>query len=360
MLKASAISAIILLLGLQAPTAELGFTEFYNGELQATGEFPLSEVIPGSEAHKLIEKAISEIYRSPLKETMCELYSTPLFFSHALGVSFSLARDLISTCKNTTQPSNSPPKAFAKKYYLSLDSDANLPIQSWTTGNNRTIIYADNKLDFLGLKNILLHEIAIAHDAKMNMMYTTFEAYFRSQPFYYVFFTPANLDEKNEHLQKAFNASTYHPLAFTFATMRAFNVEALANGHEQDTALSHDKCVATFLELLPMHLKNIDSLKADDNTFAGRLASVVSSSNEPQNLTQTLDDLLNADFKVPTSKGETFCQFMATPALTGKSHMSFFGSGPRPRIGGWRQSEEKSTSEQKLFHETLLKDFKPQ
>lgn len=301
----------------------VGFREVGIGQLVIDPGVEILEVLPGSPMAEAINSTITEIFKSPLHDDLCMLYSNPKNLIRALGVDDRTAKEIFKSCSQSNDAVS--PKVVPKKYFVLRNKNSEYALESWTTNYNRTIIYIDDEMTLSSLKQILMHELAISVDAKTNILFSTYQKFERQS-------------EPNQRLYRALVSSTYRPIALSFATLRAFMLEAKMLGKQ--TEISHEKCDKTFREILSLFQKSIIPLTSvSDDIIFGDLSEMMSTANIPNDLEALLrENLLDPSFVIPTASGKkTFCQYMATPLLTNKSYRSFHANGPRPRTdGGWR------------------------
>jgi hypothetical protein len=192
--------------------------------------------------------------------------------------------------------------------------------------------------------------MAISLDAKMNMYYTTYMSieglYPPSIGKIKGVYLPSNLSSSEDNLRIAFNSANYKPIAYTFAAMRAFNVEALVENKTTDTINNQKACKDSFNKLFPLFENSMDAYEIkpkimDVNNLLLSLLDDNQLNKAPENLKSTLDSLLENHLMVEKPNKISFCQYMATPKLTNKTMLSLFASGPRPRIGGGWNSDPK-------------------
>ncbi|MDG0818163.1 hypothetical protein [Bdellovibrio svalbardensis] len=296
-------------------------------------------VVEGSDLQKQIDGITVEIFQNSKSKILCGIFNDPVSAVHSLGISLPTAKRIYENCPRSSAEGTA--KIMAKKYYVSFLSQNGL--DSWTDYGNRTYIFADTSLNREKLKSIIIHEMAIATDAKTNMLLSTYLTY-RNKEHSEVsnglqIITMGNLSAREEALKQAFNSSTWKPVSLTFATLRAFNFEKYLNNEEFNTN-SHSSCVAEFKSLLKT-IKSIPEVPASEDVdrmaeMIANMTSEASAPKSPEQEKQLIDFLMSQDLQLQDQQDNkmTFCQFMTRPLLTGRSLYSFFGSGPRPRLTG--------------------------
>lgn len=333
---------------------DLGFIETIHGLIIPDGSHKIFSVARESELQKQIDQATLEIFQSHLGKSLCKIYPTKATLIHSLGINLNTAKIIEETICGIKNESHPVPKNSPKGYIIRLDEEGTLPIQSWTTPNNNTIIFVDADLDYINLKRILAHEIAILHDAKMNMLLTTY-FYLLGKYKTEVISLPAKLNAYEEKLRQTFNFTLYQPIGYTFATLRAYNFEASLMNEKQDTLISHENCAKSFKSLFSFFEKNDLISTFGAYTLQGQFALLLSTNSKPMDVEQTINNILDPSIKLQEFNNITFCQYMATPVLNGKSHWTFTSSGPRPRItGGWKTTDE--IQDQKEYPKELNKE----
>lgn len=304
----------------------------------------------GSELHTMIDEITLEIFKSPLKNDLCTVYRNPTSVYHSLGVSEKTALAIFKDCKPVAA---APTKVMSKQYYLSFASEPRL--DSWTDYGNRTYIFANEGLTRSHLKSIILHEIAMSTDAKTNMMYTGY-LMVRDQERTYTakngsrIISIGSLSERERTLQTAFNMAAWGPMSRTFAALRAFQLEMMAEGvsfnfknHHLCSRIVRETFYKTQYLPEPPKSSGIDSM-------AEMLAEAFDTHQAPQTREQEqelLNFLLSKDLMLKDSRSDkvTFCQFMTEPLLTSRSLYTFLSAGPRPRLTGGSGGQGKDDSD---------------
>lgn len=304
------------------------------------------QVLPGSQTQELIDRAYLQIVRSAISTDFCKMQGTVINLVRDFGLTVDGAKKVVSECSVHPDRAEAASKHFPKKYFIVPNDGGEFPFTSWTTAENKTILFVNEGFTFDTLVNSLTHEFAIALDAKMNMMLTTYYNYENRNVtnaggtrVIYI----GDLSEHETKVQTAFNKSTYPPIAYTFATLRAFAIEAYAKNREWPNYMGSGKqCEAEFRSLYGLAKDHSNWLTSEANGIAGMLMSVGATRWIPEDEGATLSELLDPNFKIKTRNGKlSFCQYMTTPLLTNRTLYSFFASGPRPRIGGgWGGQQE--------------------
>lgn len=289
----------------------------------------------------MIDQAIGEIFQSQARSLLCSTYQSALNLTYALGVSPNKASEIMQNCTFFKGLTGAVPKNLSKKYFLILDADKKSQVQSWTTLSNKTYIWVDSGLNIDLLKKVLAHEIAISLDAKFNMTwsnYVVFQNYLEGKdkdPVVYIYVD--QMTKVENKLMKAFQSANQPSIALSFATMRALAFEKYIEGRPFSAVEDHKLCAEKFRRLYAFFSEhpsdfNQISVSAEDtllNLIANMHNDIYPSVNSD------FEWLLDSSFMMTRTK-ETFCQYMARPALSTKAQYSLFANGPRPRvIGGW-------------------------
>ncbi|MNK07466.1 hypothetical protein D3C87_253800 [compost metagenome] len=318
-----------------------------------------------SEMQAQIDELTIEIFNSPLQKTLCSVFVNPLSATYSLGISPEAAVDIYKRCPHSKDDS-SVAKFLRKQFYISFQPQAGL--ESWTDHGNRTFIFADKSLNRERLKSILVHELAIAMDAKMNMNFSTYALYSatsttRSSGGFASTTFDMNAEEQ-VGLRAAFNFSSWRPIAMAFATLRAFNFEMLLHGNDFPTD-NHATCVREFKSLLRVtkNLPEVSNSQGPESVFE-QLAEAASKHQTPKSAAheaQVIDFLLDPNLRIADHQKNkmTFCQFMTRPLLTGSLTFSNLGNGPRPRLtggsGGQGYGSQMAELEQQMASKNLEK-----
>jgi hypothetical protein len=325
-------------------------------------QFNIEALGPGHPVFQLIEEAIDEIFLNrSLRPTMCVLFRNYESISITLGITIRKSIEIFQSCQAEF---NYPvvgvlAKIFTRKYFLIEDEDNLLPFDSWTNYNNETFLVINKQTSKDDLRKLLLHEIAISMDAKTNMLLSGFffqEGQHSSHIDHSVVVMipgPNGMTKEERELKQALDFSANASISMTFATLRAFAIEYIADHGTKawDQANTHDQCTQRFIEIYKQISQiNLVQLK-DDKSMQGLLASYLEK-NISLSENQILPIILDANLKIPrptsdqswwasifsrqssADVGMTFCQYMAYPRLSSKSVHSFYSLGPRPRIGG--------------------------
>lgn len=317
------------------------------------------KVLPGSATQELIDRAVEITFNSPMRKDLCSVYQHPYILSYSVGITVGTAERIYRSCPPNKNPTLTMPKIFQKQYFLVKDPKNSQKIQSWTSQDNKTFIFLDPDMDFEDFKNVIAHELAISLDAKTNMMLTTYYVFqnmnSRDVGNMRIISLPSNLSKNDELLRQAFNASTYHTISLTFATLRALNFESLVEGKPlEDLLADHTTCSRHFYDVFKIFQDNPEQFKENANSIYGELGNVLSMSNTPENVYKTLNFLLSPSLKLPASGNITFCQYMATPLLSNKSVWSFSANGPRPRVGGgWEPKKDQREKLERIFQDEI-------
>jgi hypothetical protein len=328
---------------------------------------PFYKVTPESRTQVLIDSSIESIFKSQIKNDLCSICQNELILAYSLGITQSKAKQIYQSCPVLAPSDMRLAKRFPKQYLLGIDNDNSLDIVSWTSKINKTYIFTNNELTQKDLTRILAHEMAISLDAKMNMYYTTYMSieglYPPSIGKIKGVYLPSNLSSSEDKLRIAFNSANYKPIAYTFAAMRAFNVEALVENKTTETINNHKACKDSFNKLFPLFENSMDAYEIkpkimDVNNLLLSLLDDNQLNKAPENLKSTLDSLLENHLMVEKPNKISFCQYMATPKLTNKTLLSLFASGPRPRIGGgWNSNPKQIIDDINLdLQEHLIKE----
>jgi hypothetical protein len=325
---------IILLLGFLILQISFNIQALAANQLVTSGE--TYKVLPGSSTQDLIDRAVEDTFRSPMKNDLCAVYQHPQILAYSVGVTAGAAEKIYRDCPRSNNSALRMPKIFQKQYFIVQDSKNSQKIQSWTSQDNKTFIFLDPNMDYAEFKNVIAHEMAIALDAKANMLLTT----------YYMYEGASGGSSANKNLRAAFNASTFHAISLTFVTLRALQFEELIKENGSQSNLDHATCSRRFFEIFKLFQDRPDLFKEDTNSLYGDFNEILSLSNTPSDIYQTLNFILSPSLKMPKSRGLTFCQYMSSPLFTNKTAFSFSSGGPRPRVGGgW---EPKPNSQEKL------------
>lgn len=295
-----------------------------------------------------IDQAVKDLYQSPAKDTLCHVFTNPTSLFHAMGVVAETAMELNQSCPSETR-SNTISKVMQKAYYFSAQK--NDQIESWTDFGNRTYIFSSDNFDYTDLKKIMTHELAIAFDAKANMLFTTYLRYQGNinQSILVADFSKPGTEQ--DLLRRAFNSATWKPISTTFSFMRAFAFEKFVAG--QSLRMTHQECSQAFRQYFQITQKFEDYNETRNaDIVVNDLSSLFSNSNAPKSqneMREVLSHILDSKLTL-TDKGEkvSFCQYMAKPLLTGRTTYNMFGNGPRPRLTGGSGSQGISTNDDQL------------
>lgn len=294
-------------------------------------------VLANSEIQKIIDDVTKELFLGHLKDELCTVFSNAENLSFSMGISTPTAAEITTTCPQKITTAYA--KYFQKNYFIVQEPFANL--DSWTDTANRTYIFADQGLTREKLKSIILHELVIAVDAKANMLFTTYKTYqalIKNTKSNIIHVKMSDLSSKEEKLRIAFNFSTWSPISQTFAALRAFEYEAMAENKK--FIKNHFECVEKFkqnfaiIRLVPDFPQELDVAEIID-----MIASNSSIANKPNDLNaenKNMDFILDPGLKIKDLNGNkvSFCEFMAQPLIINRTLYNFFSRGPRPRTTG--------------------------
>ncbi|QDK45764.1 hypothetical protein DOM22_11705 [Bdellovibrio sp. ZAP7] len=301
-------------------------------------------VRPSSKIQKQIDLAVSQVFAGKIHNTFCQVFQNKESLQKSLGVTPATAESLRRSCPRSTETTALSTKLNSKIYLLSFNGPRDL--DSWTDSNNRTYIFINGRLSQRKLESILLHEISIALDAKYNFTMKEYLSELQRRGY-----SPAG---NQNDLENAFIGSMWRPVALTFATLRAFNIEAINNGRPSLT-LSQSSCASHFrqayqviqrIPYTPPALTTEAMLYNASELLIARQSEAVApqSAAEAQRLISLLS---SSSIQVRDFKGRqiSFCEFMAAPALTSNALGSFLSNGPRPRLTGGSGGESGFTSQ---------------
>ena len=305
----------------------------------------------------MIDQAIGEIFQTQVKGLLCSAYQSAPNLSYALGVSSDKALEIMNKCTFFKGLTGAFPKNLNKKYFLILDPDKKSEVQSWTTMSNETYIWVDSELNLDLLKKILAHEIAISLDAKFNMTWSNYVVYQNylegkdKDPVVYIYLDQMTKTEKN--LMKAFQLASQSSVALSFATLRALTFEKYLEGRPFSATEDHKLCADKFRKLYTFfneHPSNFEKSSASaEEILMNSIANMTEGLYSKMDL--DIEWLLDPSLKM-TRTEETFCQYMAKPALSTKAQFSLYAKGPRPRvIGGW---DKIGTNNQEQIQNPLI------
>lgn len=313
-------------------------------------------VTPGSEMQTQIDNAVIEIFNSPIGQELCGVYKTAQSWYSSVGISPAVAMDFAKRCPSQL---DDPAKSVQKKYYLSFKKHTSL--DSWTDFGNNTYIFVNDGLTHQRLKSILLHEIAISTDSKARILYPSYTGLLAA--------SGQRVNNSNEYqntLRQAFNYASWGPISRTFATIRAYEFEAISEGLNP-IAEDHEQCTKTVLALLPIVKSLPTPPKAQGQDEVATILSMVEdfekandqnvAPKSPEHEKSILQFLLASTLTLKDidNKKVTFCQFMTHPLLTNRSQYSLMGAGPRPRLTGGSGGQGRSNDES--YIDNVLAEF---
>jgi hypothetical protein len=288
-----------------------------------------NEAFMGTISYLKIQAGLEKIFlqKNELSHTFCKIISSADDLNYSIGLNMNASEKFIGTCQNTAPANNSNrSKQFRKKYIIFKAQNSVLRnYSSWTTRDNITYINENILNSETELLNALVHEIAIAVDAKSNL---TYETALNFDP--NLFFSVQN---NLNNIKSAFKYSTYLPIQYAFSALRAFSIENKIFKNKIST--DHEFCQKSFLkimsELNQNHLPRSENLYLQTDEALNVLNYIL---DWPNFLNLELKFLLNSKLRI--NSGTTFCQYMATPLLSANAVLTAHGSGPRPNFtGGW-------------------------
>jgi hypothetical protein len=280
-----------------------------------------------SRTQELIDQVVEDIFNSPLKETLCGTYRDSFSLSFAMGVTSATAKRIYESCPKVNFSKTPLIKGFQKIYYINVDEKNSLAIDSWTTNSNKTFLFLTKNSSLEELKQMLVHEMAISMDGKSSLNVFRYKGL-------------ENISSETQidgNLEDALSFSMYKSVAYSFAAMRAFNVEKLVDGIK--TSDDHASCTDKFLKILNLFDKqystyNFDNRLTDIIDVALDSSYDASVTDRPRNFNSQLKKILSEKLVAGKERKQTFCQYMATPFFSTNYNSVFHASGPRPRIGG--------------------------
>lgn len=317
------------------------------------GDGDLYKITPDSQIQRLMDHSFTKIFLSEAAPQLCQVFQSPAMLSHSMGVTLNTAEQIYKRCPTYVPTILNKPKIYKKQYYVSLNSPQKPFLQSWTTTDNKTILFIDHTTTLDELEKILAHELAIALDGKMSMLLTT---YFIFENLHSeidgekkIITLPNKLSPEEEKLDEAFLISRFKPIALAFATLRAFNFEKIKDDFKGYKLMEHQLCASSVKALTSFFVNHKDDFKGD-GSIAQKLVEAITGGDKlaSQNLLDAFRKILNPDFKIISEDREmTFCQYMSHPMLVSKSALATYANGPRPRVtGGWGPEEGLSSPRQ--------------
>lgn len=287
------------------------------------------EVKPESEIQKKIDALVIEVFKSPIRQRLCQVLGSSLAIKNSFGVSDSAAVDANHLCQRKERLELGLGRTMPKKYFVV--PYARPDVESWTDLGNRTYFFLSENTSDFEFRNMLLHELAISLDSKFGQF---FISYVRNQNNF------KKLSSPRAALEEAFRIAVWLPVANTFASMRAFAFEQSVLGKSSN--LTHLQCAEKFHYIFN-HVSQIPDLEALNksneidhiltdlvDSFSSYLAPRSDSDRE-----QKLKFILNKDLLIyDEGQNITFCQYMAKYSLTNTTRQNVTANGPRPRLTG--------------------------
>ncbi|RYZ79167.1 MAG: hypothetical protein EOP06_27700, partial [Proteobacteria bacterium] len=96
---------------------------FGRASAQVIGNQMVYEVSPGSRTFQMIEEAVADVFKSPMKKDFCELFDGPVSIVLATGVSVPKALEISAECGHKGSSQKPPAKYMQRKYYIAQDPD---------------------------------------------------------------------------------------------------------------------------------------------------------------------------------------------------------------------------------------------
>ena len=240
-------------------------------------------------------------------------------------------------------------KIFRREFYIARDPKGQSPFESWTTWDNKTVIFVSPSMSQEKLRHILAHELVVSLDAKTGMMYSSFLNYEGAGRVSgnLRIIDVGNLDRDEKYLQDLFNMAASRQVSFTFSALRGYMAERLYLSRGKDVPFElthHENCRQSFLSIYRTFKNNPEVFEGDTGAqFHEMLQGAFDQRFELLGEEKVLKEILNGEFKFK-SRGRkmTFCNYMATPLISPKSLYSFLSAGPRPKVtGGWSPAEDR-------------------
>ncbi|GEM_PF-6997074 len=315
-----------------------------------------------SEFFREIEDVTTDIVLNSGFSFFCDLLWSPEVTRHLTGLSESQSLNLYKSCghhRQTNHFAGEITKTFQREYYVAYDPKGLSPVQSWTTYDNKTLIFVDQNLTWARLRNILAHELAISVDGKNGMMYGTYLSHQRA--------SRKHLTNKERQLQHRFNLAAHRQISFALAALRATVAEQmmLDNIKHPLVTLDHSACRQAFLSIYYVMKKNPElTLGKGGDGFNEMLASSMDSIAETFGMENSIKEILDETLTFnDEDKKVTFCTYMSRPLFSAKSAYSFMAAGPRPKVtGGWLRSTDEKTiripKESQNIYDRIQKDLK--
>lgn len=315
-----------------------------------------------SEFFREIEDVTTDIVLNSGFTFFCDLMWSPEATRHLTGLSEPQSLNLYKSCdrhRQTNRFASEITKTFQREYYVAYDPRGLSPVQSWTTYDNKTVIFVDQNLTRTKLRNILAHELAISVDGKNGMMYGTYLSYQGD--------SRKHFEIKERQLQHRFNLATHRQISFAFAAIRATVAEQimLDNIKRPLVTRDHSACQQAFLSIYNV-MKNNPALTTGKGGegFNEMLATSLDNYAETFGMENAIQEILDETLTLNDQNQEvTFCTYMSRPLFSAKSAYSFMAAGPRPKVtGGWSRTADEKTiripKESLNIYDRIQKDLK--
>lgn len=310
------------------------------------------EITDETLAYQHILKQISDLFNSQLQKQLCKVSNNLQFWEITLGLKKQdILNILTDNCKFEIDQSLIDSVKHKKKYFLLIDKSERYPFNSWTDFTNQTfLISKSGTIQSDLLYKMITHEIAISLDSKLGTNSYGFSSSdwqkilsnkeFKMSSAWDEIPTEQNTNSDNLlyiKSKKLIDWSTYRPIQFAFASLRAFNVEKLATKKEALITNDTSTCAEDFLSMFH-YFENL-KIKSDVESFENGL-HIMADIKSNQMLSKTKNEIdkilkiiLNEDLLFPADSMSSFCIFMTTPQFSNVNLMTT-GFGPRPRFGG--------------------------
>lgn len=333
-----------------------------------TGEMPIYRLQDSPDLQRLIDETFQGLFQTSLLNQLCSYSVSASEWQSTFAVSQQVVENSLKACRQIKAPKKKtsafPAWPFQgelqpKKYFLVLDTHKKSLVQSWTDTRNNTFFMLDQDLSIQDLHLMIAHEIAMTLDSKNNMDMRTFSYLEGVGPTYDMGFNFENMDLASSPvfqvwqsteggpriqertlvaaLSKVMNLASTSRYSRVFSVMRALNTEKILMGETPPSTIDHQACVNEFMTL--------------SNAFDNQTLSPVLEGHKSlwDQYKQSIDEqyaiknpnlearirslMMDANFVLPISRKPRFCQYMATPLLTGIK-LNMYSSGPRPRFTG--------------------------
>ncbi|MFS4461032.1 hypothetical protein [Bdellovibrio sp. HCB2-146] len=335
--------------------------------------YQIYQLSEDSEFFREIEDLTEDLLINTQFSQFCELMWSPAITYMMTGVSANRSVEIFNACakyRGENRFQGTVPKIFKREFYVAYDSEGKSPIQSWTTFDNKTVIFVDENFSREKLRHVLAHELAISVDGKTNMVYSTYLLY--QNKGYDVGRTRiidiGNLSSEEKRIQKRFNIATHRQISFAFAALRATMAERLFIGGDQDKPFElryHENCKQAFLSIYESLRRNPELTVQNENMgFMDMMASMVAKNAEDMGMDNAIAEVLDDKLKFKDgNQTVTFCTYMARPLFSPKSVYSLFAAGPRPKVtGGWspemRERLSRDPRNTKNIYDSIKRDVK--